>query len=135
MQIQCWDGAEWRFARAEQQPGHHSLDGLSSRLRWQVVRRRLLKELKERSYPARRRRSADRAEAREEFELERVISCCSREHRRRSEFDFSSRKPLDDLHRTTALGTAPKTKRVFSGGNVLFSLRLWGGAEMVKAKR
>jgi len=95
----------------------------------------LRKELKERSYPAGRRRNADRAEAREEFELERVISCCSREHWRRTELDFGSRKPLDDLHRTTALGTAPKTKRVFSGGNVLFGLRLWGGAEMVKAKR
>ena len=99
------------------------------------MRRRLLKELKERNYPAGRRRNADRAEAREEFELERVISCCSRERRPRTELDFGSRKPLDDLHRTTALGTAPKTKRVFSGGNVLFGLRLWGGAEMVKAKR
>jgi len=94
-----------------------------------------LKERKEGSNPTARQRGANRAEAREEFELERVISCCSREHRRRTELDFGSRKPLDDLHRTTALGTAPKTKRVFSGGNVLFGLRLWGGAEMVKAKR
>ena len=94
-----------------------------------------MKERKEGSNPTARRRGANRAEAREEFELERVISCCSREQRRRTELDFGSRKLLDDLHRTTALGTAPKTKRVFSGGNVLFGLRLWGGAEMVKAKR
>ena len=135
MQIQCWNGAELPFARSGEKPGDHGLGGLSSGLRWRVVRRRLLKELKERSYSAERRRNADRAEAREEFELERVLSCCSREHGRRTELDFGSRKPLDDLHRTTALGTAPKTKRVFSGGNVLFGLRLWGGAEMVKAKR
>ena len=99
------------------------------------MRRRLLKELKERSYPAGRRRNADRAEARQEFELERVISCCSLEHRRRTELDFGSRKPLDDLHRTTTLGTAPKSRTIFRGSNVLFSLRLWGRAEMVKAKR
>ena len=85
-----------------------------------------MKERKEGSNPTARQRGANRAEAREEFELERVISCCSREQRRRTELDFGSRKLLDDLHRTTALGTAPKTKRVFSGGNVLFGLRLWG---------
>ena len=73
--------------------------------------------------------------AREEFELDKVISCCSGERRRRTELDFGSRKPLDDLHRTTALGTAPKTKRGFNISNVLFDLRVWGGAEMVKAKR
>ena len=97
--------------------------------------RRLLKELKERSYPAGRRRNADRAEAREEFELERVISCCSREHRRRTELDFGSRKPLDDLHRATALGAVQKIGRVFGGGDVLFGLQLLCRAEKVKAKR
>ena len=86
----------------------------------------MVEEAEEGRNPTGRRRDANRAEAREEFELERVISCCSREQRRRTELDFGSRKLLDDLHRTTALGTAPKTKRVFSGGNVLFGLRLWG---------
>jgi hypothetical protein len=135
MQIQCWDGAELRFARAEYKPGHHGLGGLSSRLRWQVVRRRWLKELKEKRYPAGRRRNADRAEAREEFELERVISCCSADHWRRAQLDLGRRKPFDDLHWATTLRTAPKSRCVFSGSNVLFGLRLLGRAEMVKAKR
>jgi hypothetical protein len=95
----------------------------------------LLKELKERSYPAGRRRNADRAEAREEFELEKVISCCSADHWRRAELDLGRRKPFDDLHWAITLRTAPKSRCIFRGSNVLIGLRLWGGAEMVKAKR
>ena len=78
------------------------------------MRRGLLKELKERSYPAGRRRNADRVEAREEFELERVISCCSREHRRRTELDFGSGKPFNDHHRTAAVGAEPEVVHVGS---------------------
>ena len=73
-----------------------------------------------------RRRGTDRGEAREEFELQRVSSCGSGDQRRRAELEFDSRQTLDDLHGATTLGTAPKTRRLFSGSDVLFSLRLLG---------
>ena len=72
-----------------------------------------------------RRRGTDRAETREEFELQRVTSCCGGKQRRR-ELDFGRRQSFDDLHGTTTLGTAPKTRRVFRGSKVLFSLRFLG---------
>jgi len=89
---------------------------------------------KERNQGA-RRRSANRAEARDEYELERVPSCCSGDHWRRAKLNFSSRKPLDDLHRASTLGAVPEIGRVVGGGGVLFSLRLLYRAEKVKAKR
>ena len=49
--------------------------------------------------------------------------------------DFASAEPLDDLHRSSTLGTAIKIRSVFGGGGVLFSLRFWGSAQQVKAKR
>ena len=94
-----------------------------------------MKKRKEESNPTARRRGANRVEAREEDELERVLSCCHGDRRRRAKLDLSSRKPLDDLHRATALGAVPKFGRVFGAGGVLFGLRLLCGAEEVKAKR
>ena len=40
--------------------------------------------------PTARRRGANRAEAREEFELERVLSCCNGDRRRRAELDLAA---------------------------------------------
>ena len=94
-----------------------------------------MKKRKEESNPAARRRGANRAEAREEYELERVLSCCNGDRWRRAKLDFSSRKPLDDVHRATALGAVPRIGRVFGGGDVLFGLRLLCRTEKVKAKR
>ena len=94
-----------------------------------------MKKWKEESNPMARRRGANRAGAREEYELERVLSCCNGDRRRRAELDLSSRKPLEDLHRATALGAVPKIGRVFGRGDVLFGLRLLCRAEKVKAKR
>jgi hypothetical protein len=81
------------------------------------------------------RRHANRDVAREEYELERVLSCRNGDRRRRAKLDLSSRKPLGDLHRAAALGAVPKVGRVFGGGDVLFGLRLLCRAEKVKAKR
>ena len=97
--------------------------------------RRWLKKGKKEDCPTARRRGANRAEAREEYELQRVLSCCNGDRRRRAKLDLSSRKPLDDLHRATALGTVPKIGRVFGGGDVLFGLRLLCRAEKLKAQR
>ena len=73
-----------------------------------------------------RHRDAQRLGGRKVFELERVVSCRHADPWWRSKLDFASRQPLDDLHWAATLGTAPKTKRVFSGSNVLSSLRLLG---------
>ena len=61
-----------------------------------------------------------------EFSSWRVASCRNADPWWRSKLDFDSRQPLDDLHWAATLGTAPKTKRVFSGSNVLSNLRLLG---------
>jgi hypothetical protein len=87
------------------------------------------------SNPTARQRGANRVEAREECELERVLSCCNGDRRWRAKLDLSSRKLLDDHHRATALGAVPKIGRVFGGGDVLLGLRLLCRAKKVKAKR
>ena len=94
-----------------------------------------MKKLEERICSAARRRGALHAEAREGFELERVGSCRSRDHRWRTKLDFGSGESFDDLHRSTAFRAAPKIGGVFGGGSVLFGLRLWYRAKQVKAKR
>jgi len=82
-----------------------------------------------------RRRETEHAERREGFGLERGVSCGRSEQRWRTKLDFCRRKPFDDHHRSTTLGTTPEVGRVFGGGDVLFSFRMWCRAEKVKAKR
>jgi len=94
-----------------------------------------LKKRKKEGCPTARRRDANRAEAREEYELQRVLSCCNGDRRRRAKLDLSSGKPLDYLHRASTFGAAPKLGRVLGGGDVLFGLRRLFRAEKVKAKR
>jgi hypothetical protein len=54
---------------------------------------------------AARRRTTNGAEARRVSELWRVASCGSGDHEgRRTKLDFSSGKPFDDLHWSTAFG-------------------------------
>ena len=48
--------------------------------------------------------------------------------------EFRSGEPFDDFHRSTASGAAPRWRGVFGAGGVGFDLRLWRGAEQVKAK-
>ena len=64
-----------------------------------------------------RQRSAEHAEACGVLELERVLSCCSA-NRWRTELDFGSGEPFDDLHRSTAPGAAPKMTGVLGAGSV-----------------
>ena len=94
-----------------------------------------MEKQKEQNDPAARRRSADRSEAREEYEFEKVLSCCGRDHWRRAKLDFGSGKPLDDLHRASTLGAVPEIGTVFGGRDVLFGFRLLFRAKQVKAKR
>jgi hypothetical protein len=91
-----------------------------------VSQRLRLKKLEEGIDWATRRSGTGRPEGCRVFELERVVSCRSADLWWRTKLDFSSGEPFDDLHRSTAFRAAPKTKRVFSGSNVLSSLRLLG---------
>src|SRR6266852_7586294 len=65
------------------------------------------------------------------FELERVASCRSLDHRWRTKLDFSSGESFDDHHRPTTLGARPKIART-GGGDLLFGLRC--RAEQLEAK-
>ena len=88
--------------------------------------RRWLKKGKKEDCPTARRRGANRAEAREEYELQRVLSCCNGDRRRRAKLDFGGSEPFDDLHWSSTLGTAIKIGNVFGGGSVFFGKRfLW----------
>jgi len=75
-----------------------------------------------------RHRGMERVETREGFELERVASCRSREHRRRTKLDFSSGESFDDHHRPHTWG---KTKDRSDGGGEL--LLGWRAREQLEA--
>ena len=103
---------------------------------WEKVRRRVgLKRQEEGICLAGRQRDAECAEARGVFGLERSVSCCRAGPGWGAKLDFRGGEPLDDLHRSTAVGTAVKVGGVFSGGSVFFVRRLLCGPQELKAKR
>ena len=124
-----------RFATGERQDAPRDTLGAEAGCGEKVWCRRWLKKRKKEGCPTARRRGANRAEAREEYELQRVLSCCNGDRRRRAKLDLSGGKPLDYLHRASTFGAAPKLGRVLGGGDVLFGLRRLFRAEKVKAKR
>ena len=65
--------------------------------------------------PEKSHKGTEHAEACEGFELESVVSCGSGEQWWRTELGFGSRKSLDDHHRSTTFGAAPKVARVIGG--------------------
>ena len=93
------------------------------------------KGLQEQICGAESQRNTERAEARNVFALERVVSCGRGDPRWRTKLDLGSGEPLDDLHGSATLGTAIKIRSVFGGGSVWFRLRLWCRAQQLKAKR
>ena len=126
MQIQWWEGAVLRRVETVLQGTRYDTLGTEIGHGEKVSRRLWSKKLEERSVWTARHRDAERPEGRRVFEWERLVSRRNGDQWRRAELDFDSRQPLDDLHWAATLGTAPKTKRDFSGSNVLSSLRLWG---------
>jgi hypothetical protein len=76
-----------------------------------MLRRECLEKLEEEIGSAIRRRTADRGEARRVFVMWRVLSCGSGEHRWRTKLHLDSRESLDDYHRSSTLGAAPKIVR------------------------
>ena len=49
--------------------------------------------------------------------------------------NFGSGEPFDDLHRSAALGAAPKIGTVFGGRGVLVGLRLLCRTQQLQAER
>ena len=79
-----------------------------------------MKRLRERICLLAEQRKTQRAEARGEFELERVLSCGRADLRGRTKLDFGSSEPFDHLHRSPTLGAAIKIRSVLGGGGVFF---------------
>jgi len=67
-------------------------------------------------------RKTQPAEARGEFELERVLSCGRADLWGRTKLDFDSSEPFDHL-RSPTLGAAIKIRSVLGGGRVFFGRR------------
>ena len=103
--------------------------------RAKIPRRMWLKNHEKGICSAARHSGTECAEAREVFELERVVSCCSGDRRWRTKLNFSSGEPFDDHHRPTTLGAAIKIRRVFGRGSLVFGLWFLCRAEQLKAKR
>jgi hypothetical protein len=68
-------------------------------------------------YRAARQRETERAGARKDFVLERVVSCGSGgKSGRRTKWDFGSSKTFDNHHRSAALGAESRIVGVIGGG-------------------
>ena len=129
MQIQWWEGAASSCAEAV--PQSATRDGMSpeaGRMRKRILKS-VVEELERRPVP--RQNTEVRSGSKRAFELERVASCRSLDHRWRTKLDFSSGESFDDPHRPTTLGARPKIART-GGGNLLVGL--WRRAEQLGAK-
>ena len=134
MQIQSGERAVWRSAEAVTRRARPDTMRSEVGCCEKVSREAWLKKLQEEIGSAARRRIPERFETRDSFELEKIVSCRSRDQRWRAKLDFGSGEPFDDLHWSSTLGTGIKIRRVFGGGSVLFGLGLLCRAEQVKAK-
>src|SRR5467141_460737 len=118
MQIQLCEEAVLSRAETVLQGTTHDTVGAEIGYGEKVSRRLSSKKLEEGIALTASHKDTERPEGRRVFELERVVSCRNADPWWRSKLDFDSRQPLDDLHWAATLGTAPKTKCVFSGSNV-----------------
>jgi hypothetical protein len=135
MQIQRWEGAALSRAETVLQGTTHDTVRAEIGYGEKVSRRLWWKKLEEGIGSTARHKNAERPEERRVFELERVVSCRSADPWWRTELDFSSGEPFDDLHRSTAFGAAPKVGTIFGGRGVLFGLRRLCRTQQLKAER
>jgi hypothetical protein len=135
MQIQSWEGAT--LSRAETLLQGTTHDSVRAEIGYgeKVSQRLWSKKVEEGIGLTARQRDAERLEVPRVFELERVVSCRSADPWWRTKLDFSSGESFDDLHRSTALGAAPKIGTIFGGRGALFGLRLLYRTQQLKAKR
>ena len=129
MEIEWGKTAVWSVAGTERSS---TADDIGNWLRRKSIAEIVLGKLEEKSCSAARRRETVHDETRAGLELEKVMSCGSREQRWRTKLDLGSGEPLDDHHRSTTLGAAPEIVRA---RGVLIGLWLLGCAEQLKAER
>jgi len=126
MQIQLCEGAVLSRAETVLQGTTHDTVGAEIGYGEKVSRRLSSKKLEEGIALTASHKDTERPEGRRVFELERVVSCRNADPWWRSKLDFDTAASRS----TTFIGPphleAPKTKCVFSGSNVLSSLRLLG---------
>lgn len=135
MQIQWREGAALSRAETVLQGTTHDRVRAEIDYGEKVSQRLWLQKLAEGIDWATRHSGTERPAERRAFELERVASCCNAAPWWRTKLDFGSGESLDDLHRSTALGAAPKIGTVFGGRGVLVGLRLWCRTQQLQAKR
>ncbi len=135
MQIQSWEGAALSRAETVLQGTTHDTVRAEIGYGEKVSRRLWSKKLEEGIGLRARHKDTERPEGCRVFELERVVSCRNADPWWRTKLDFSSGKPFDDLHRSTAFGAAPKIGTIFGGRGMLFGLRLLCRTKQLKAKR
>ncbi len=135
MQIQSWEGAA--LSGAETVLQGTTQDTVRAEIGYgeKVSQRLWSKKVEEGIGLTARHRDAQRLEVPRVFALERVVSCRRADPWWRTELDFGSGEPFDDLHWSTALRAAPKVGTVFGGRGVLFGLRLLFRTQQLKAKR
>ncbi len=134
MQIQWWEGAAVSLAETVLRGTTHDTVRAEIGYGEKGSQRLWSKKLEEGIGLTARHKDMERPQGRRVFELERVVSCRNADPWGRTKLDFGSGEPFDDLHRSTAFRAAPKIGTVFGGRGVWFGLRLWCGAEQVKAK-
>ena len=135
MQIQWWEGAA--LSRAETVLQGTTQDTVRTEIGYgkKVSQRLWSKKLEEEIGLTAGHRDAERLEGRRVFELERVVSCRGADPWWRTQLNFGSGEPFDDLHRSTAFRAAPKIGTIFDRRGVLFGLRLLCRTQQLKAKR
>src|SRR5260370_10941438 len=116
MQIQSREGRASRCAEAVRRSARDSATWAGAGRRARQPQTENAEKREEEICSAARRRPTNRAEARSVSELWRVVSCGSGDQEgRRTELDFTSRKPFDDQHWSTAFGAEPKLTCVMGG--------------------
>jgi|SRR5271167_2080019 len=127
MEIEWGETAVWSVAENVRQS---TTEGAGNGVGQQSIVEDALRKLRMEFCCGLRRRDTEHAERREGFGLERGVSCGRSEQRWRTKLDFCRRKPFDDHHRPTTLGTTPETVRA---SGILIRLRFLCRAKQVKA--
>src|SRR5260370_8126930 len=116
MQIQEREGRASRCAEAVRRSAKDSTTWAGAGRRARQPQTETAEKREEEICSAARRRTTNRAEARSVSELWRVVSCGSGDHEgRRTELDFSSRKPFDAHHWSPAFSAAPNLTCLMGG--------------------
>jgi hypothetical protein len=123
MQIECREGLALRCAETVRRSTADSTARPETVFFEKISLSEPLRKSQAQICSAMRRTTTDRGEARRILLMERVVSCGSGDQRWGTKLDFISRRPFDDLHRSTAFGAARKRTCVIGGGDLLFGWR------------